>query len=243
MQREFASLYGHIYAHHWWWRMREAVVLDRVQGLGLRRPARILDVGCGDGLLFPALSHFGEVTGIEIDPALLTDDGPWRERIHTEPLTSRRFDGQQFDLILALDVLEHIEHDRDESARLVELMAPGGRALVTVPASPALWDEHDRLNAHWRRYTQRTLSDCLTGHGARLVELRYLFHWLYLPKLLVTRLNALRRQKVAQHQIPPAWLNRALMRVCAAEYALTRGLRLPFGTSLLAILEKPGAGR
>jgi hypothetical protein len=126
-------------------------------------------------------------------------------------------------------------------ARLVELLAPGGWAVVTVPASPALWDEHDHINGHWRRYTRRTLSASLSGHGVRIAELRYLFHWIYLPKLLVARLNALREQKVAQHAIPPAWINWMMIALCSAEYRLTRGLRLPFGTSLLAVLEKPFA--
>jgi SAM-dependent methyltransferase len=240
VQEDFARSYRRLYGHHWWWRMREAIVLDHVQRLRLPAPARILDLGCGDGLLFPALERFGEVTGVETDRSLLTD-GPWRDRIQTEPLVSTRYDGLQFDLILALDVLEHIEHDRKEVARLVELLAPGGSVLVTVPAGPALWDEHDRINAHWRRYTHRSLSASLSGNGARIVELRYLFHWLYPLKRVVARLNSLRQQKVEQHQLPPAWINRTMMALCSAEYRLMSGLRLPFGTSLLAILEKPSS--
>ena len=74
MDPEYGALYRELYERHWWWRAREAVILDELSRL---RPAgdwgRILDVGCGDGLFFPRLSELGEVVGVEPEAALLSD--------------------------------------------------------------------------------------------------------------------------------------------------------------------------
>src|SRR5690349_11674542 len=87
MQKPYVHEYKRLYQGHWWWRSREAILLDLITRLcpgqgGLD----ILDVGCGDGLFFPELERFGRVRGIEVDEGLLDPEGPYRPRIHTRPL-------------------------------------------------------------------------------------------------------------------------------------------------------------
>src|SRR2546426_10425650 len=71
---------------HWWWRARERLILDVLRRL---RPgagwSAILDVGCGDGLLFERFAEFGPVEGVEPDASLVASDGPYRDRIHVVP--------------------------------------------------------------------------------------------------------------------------------------------------------------
>ena len=87
----------------------------------------ILDVGCGDGLFFPELERFGRVRGIEVDEGLLDPEGPFRGRIHTRPLgdPAYRGDDWRFDLITALDVVEHIADDRAAVSEMSGCSAPG----------------------------------------------------------------------------------------------------------------------
>lgn len=74
MQADYAQSYRTLWERHWWWRSREALLLDRIGRLDRLAPIRrILDVGCGDGLFFERLGRFGRVEGLEPDASLLGD--------------------------------------------------------------------------------------------------------------------------------------------------------------------------
>jgi SAM-dependent methyltransferase len=242
MRSDYAAEYARLYREHWWWRGREAILLDVLAGLGLPPRASILDVGCGDGLFFPRLERYGDVRGIEVDEALLTPDGPYRDRIATRPLGDPSYaaDAGRFDLITALDVLEHIDDDGAAVAALAAMLREGGHLVVTVPAFPSLWDRHDEINHHRRRYTAGPLRALLQGAGLEVTHLRHLFRVLYLPKRVVAALNRRRKSRpIAQHALPPVAVNRLLARLCLAEDRLLRRLPIPFGTSMLAVARRP----
>ncbi len=235
MDPQFGHAYRHLHEVHFWPRARARIIASELDRLALPRAARILDVGCGDGLYFPLLERYGEVTGIETDRSLIAPDNPRLARIRAEPLEHSRWNEQRFDLITALDVIEHIEDDRAALARMAHLLAPGGRILLTVPAFPSLWDRHDEINCHFRRYTRSSLRHIVPDRLA-LCSLRYLFPSLYLPKWLVARLNR-GKAGIVQHQPPGPWLNRLAEAWLVAEDRLLRRLGVPFGSSLLAVLE------
>jgi SAM-dependent methyltransferase len=245
MLESYGAIYARLYREHWWWRAREAIVLRAIRqaGLGPGGDRAILDVGCGDGLSFPALSAFGHVRGIEVDERLLDPDGPYRDRIFTEPLGDPRYDDPswRFDLITALDVLEHIDDDRAAARAMVRMLRPGGLLVVTVPAFELLWDEHDEINHHHRRYTIARLRRVLRGIGLERVRLRYLFRGLFAPKLAVRLINLGRRRKVAQHGIPSPRVNAMMRRLCEAEDRVLARVPVPFGTSVLAVARREQA--
>jgi len=118
------------------------------------------------------------------------------------------------------------------------MLRPGGKLVVTVPASMKLWDRHDEINGHYRRYSRSGLRELISGKG-RIVCLRYLFHALFAPKLAVKVLNACVSRGIPQHSIPPKPVNWSMKTLCVLEYRLLGRLRIPFGTSLLAVVEKP----
>lgn len=235
MEESYAQAYADLYHRHWWWRSREAILLDEIRRLDLSRPCRILDVGCGSGLFLPRLAEFGEVWGIETDTDLVRTDTPFREQIYTESVGAlARREAGCFDLITALDVIEHIEDDEAAVRDMVRLLAAGGRLLITVPAFMALWDEHDDINLHYRRYTKATLRSLVAPHG-RIEALRYFFHTIFLPKLAVTFVNRRRTKKIAQHRVPAVPINRGMQWLCRMEYRILRRQPVPFGTSVMAI--------
>jgi hypothetical protein len=122
---------------------------------------------------------------------------------------------------------------------MATMLRPGGLLVVTVPAFELLWDHHDEINHHRRRYTAATLRRTLDVQGLELMRLRYLFRTLFLPKLMVQLLNAGRDRKVAQHGIPVPAVNTAIRRVCVWEDRLLHRLPIPFGTSVMAVARKP----
>jgi len=238
MDTEYGQIYEELYHRHWWFRVREGILVDVIRCLDLPRPAEILDVGCGNGLFFGKLGLFGTVRGIEIDGSLIPSDSAYRDRIFDKPLGDPQYSAFRFDLITALDVIEHIEDDHRAVSDMLAMLRPGGKLVITVPASMKLWDRHDEINRHYRRYTYDTLRTLLAGKGD-LLELRHLFHALFLPKLAVRTFNRSFQGDAAQHAIPAAWINRGMETACWLEYRALRVLRIPFGTSLLAVLEKP----
>ena len=244
MQASYAAEYRRLHDRHWWWRSREAILLDLLGSLDLGTDRDILDVGCGDGLFFPGLARFGRVRGIEVDLGLLDPDAPHRERISTLPLgdPSYQGDGWRFDLITALDVIEHIADDRAAVAAMTAMLRPGGVMVITVPAFPSLWDHHDEVNLHHRRYTAGSLRQVIEGQGVELLQLRYLYRGLFPPKYLVARLNRRRTRKLEQHALPAPGINRLLARLCLWEDRLLRRVPIPFGTSVLAVARRGSQG-
>ena len=204
MDETYRAEYERLYRAHWWWRARESILVGVLRRLRPKSGSAILDVGCGNALSFPALAEFGTVRGIEVDASLLDARGPYRRQISTDPLDSPVYDDPlwRFDVITALDVVEHIDDDRAAVARMAGMLTRGGYMIVTVPAFDLLWDHHDEINLHRRRYTAGSLKRTLAGLGVELLELRYLFRSLFIPKLAVRVLNARRARKVVQHGIP-----------------------------------------
>jgi hypothetical protein len=123
---------------------------------------------------------------------------------------------------------------------MVAMLRPGGKLLITVPASMLLWDRHDEINRHYRRYSRTSLQKILTGAG-RIITLQHLFHTLFFPKLAFAIFNRVFHSQVAQHAMPPASVNHFMKSICRLEYQTLGRLGMPFGTSLLAIIEKPAA--
>jgi SAM-dependent methyltransferase len=243
MQTDYAATYARLYREHWWWRARETIVVDVLRRVlpPCDGPRQILDVGCGDAVSFPALVEFGEVRGIEMDEGMLDPDGPYRARIATRPLSDPIYDADagRYDLVTALDVIEHIEDDRAAVAHMAVMLRPGGLLVVTVPALMTLWDHHDVINHHYRRYTRGGLREAIAAGGLELLDSRYLFHAIFGPKLAVKLLNRGRARKVEQHHVPPPTINRAMRAVCVLEHRTLGRLRVPFGTSVLAVARKP----
>jgi len=240
MERSYGAEYEHLYRGHWWWRAREAILLRELERLSLPPPERtaILDVGCGNGLLLPVLERFGRPTGLEVERELVADDAPLRDRIHHEPLGDPFWAERRFDLVLALDVVEHIPDDVAFSALLAERVRPGGFLVVTVPAFPILWDAHDERNHHQRRYRRRGLEALLEPHG-ELVKLRHLFPSLFCAKLLVAWRNRRATTPIEQAALPSPGTTAVLARLLRAEDRVLGLLRPPFGSSLLAVVRRP----
>lgn len=142
----------------------------------------VLEVGAGFGantelLKSPRISSW---TCLEPDAALVEK---MRSRFENQPhLSDCRIEigttetlsvGNQFDGILYIDVLEHIEADREELERASRLLREGGRVVVLAPAHQWLYTAFDRAIGHFRRYDKSSLSACMPSDGT-IMRLNYL---------------------------------------------------------------------
>jgi 2-polyprenyl-3-methyl-5-hydroxy-6-metoxy-1,4-benzoquinol methylase len=239
MDAALASAYAELYRTHWWFRVREAILLRKIEAL-LRdgpRPARILDIGCGAGVFFDALSRFGHVEGIESDVAIVGQSGRWRDRITLGELDDSFKPATPFDLILLLDVLEHVSGPDQLLRRAHRLLARNGRIIMTVPAFQALWTTHDDINHHLRRYSTGLMRRTILDAGLIVDEMTYFFQSLVLPKLIVRLLEAMKGAAPRVPRTPSRFLNSSLEAWFSSEFAIAG--RLPFGTSLMAVARRP----
>ncbi len=252
MQESYSKAYADLWRGHWWWQARHRIVLrllDRWQKdfrednshspANAAGPA-ILDIGCAGGVAFDDWSRYGDVYGIEPDENLISKTSSWHERVEHTLFDDAYRSPRAYDVVLMLDVLEHIEDDDAAMRKLYSILKPGGCAILTVPALPALWSVHDEVNLHFRRYTKRTLSEVVRRAGVEIRELRYLFFW---SLGLVYARKWLSRGKPDAYAVSvPARPVNALMRslsLCEAWLTDTLGIPVPCGSSLVTILRKP----
>lgn len=235
MDAAYATRYRELYDQHWWWRAREAWVLARLtESLAPQTAGPILDVGCGDGLFFEALRRFGEPEGLEADAAVVTEHGRHRGQIHIGAFDESFEPGKRYRLILMLDVLEHIADGVAALTRARELLLPGGRLMLTVPAFQLLWTTHDELNHHRLRYERRSLRQDLEQAGFERYSMRYFFHWLFPLKMVVRIKEMMVGGRPTVPTVPGPALNRLFYAVSRLEQATWGRLAWPLGSSLWA---------
>jgi SAM-dependent methyltransferase len=227
---------------YWWFVSRRELVVDLVRGLAPPAGAQLLDVGCGTGATAAALRAFGRVRGVDMSP--LAVEFCARRGLGEVALgraESIPLPADSIDIIVATDILEHLDDDHAALAEFRRVLRPGGHAVITVPAYQALWSEHDEALMHRRRYVAAGLGERIRGAGFETVRLSYA-----LAFLLPLALGRLRRRKpvagrVAEAQVPvlPETLNSALIRFQRLETALLRRINLPWGLSVVAVIRKP----
>lgn len=223
---------------HWWYRARREVVADLIRREALP-PAKghILEIGCGTGHNLEMLGQFGRVEAIELDDE---SRAIAEQRLGRKIMSARLPDlegikDHQYDLVAALDVIEHIDDDAGALAAIAPKLKPGGKFVMTVPAHPWMWSAHDIVNHHQRRYSKKGLRRLIEGSSLRLEKIGY-FNSLLFPLAVADRLvSKLRGKDQAEVKLPPAPLNNALETVFAAERHLVGRLPFPPGVSLFAV--------
>lgn len=239
-------VYARMAAHedrHWWFVARREILSDLLRRfVALPRSARLLEVGCGTGGNLAMLSGFGRVAALEPDPQarrLASDKGDFDVRAGRLP-DGIPFQPCSFDLIAALDVVEHIGDDRATLAALHDLLRPGGWMVITVPAFSFLWSQHDVQHHHRRRYNKAELLRLIEGAGLAPIRVSY-FNAVLFPLVAAIRLvrNALGLTGGHDDALPPDPVNSALRRLFAGERHLLARACLPFGTSLLMLARRP----
>lgn len=238
MQSNYASEYRDLYERHWWWRARERVVLAAIERHLKQRGGNILDIGCGDGLFFESLSPYGRAEGVEPDESLISAGSEQASRIFVQPFDEQFQPGKRYQLILMLDVLEHLPDPDGALRHATSLLEPDGTLLITVPAFRSLWTQHDVLNKHFTRYTRNEFIQLASRCEVRVDECRYFYHWLFPLKLAVRAKERCLTTKLTPPQVPSSFVNRLCYGISRAEDAISFGDSLPFGSSLMAACGK-----
>jgi SAM-dependent methyltransferase len=232
---------------HPWSHARAHLVLALLESVKVRPPARVLDAGCGWGVTLDHLERRGyHVAGLDISKqALRRLDQPDRELIEadlTQELPSTR--SKQFDAVLALDVIEHLDDDQSAVSRLAQLTKPGGVTILSVPALPELYSEFDAVQGHRRRYLPETLRQTCADSDLKIERVLWWGSWM-VPLLRRQRKHkraqpgASAAETYRQYLALPSWPVRQLLRLAfAVDQVRTLRGRPSRGTSLFALARR-----
>jgi SAM-dependent methyltransferase len=149
------------------------------------------------------------------------------------PLASKAFD-----LVVALDLLEHVPSDGAAASEFRRVLRDGGRLITTVPAYQALWSSHDVALMHHRRYLARHLRSLLVSSRLSPIRLGYSMT-LLLPLVWVVRLLDRRNPNPKATLVPvPRIVNTWLSGLLRLENWIASRSLLPCGVSVVAVAER-----
>lgn len=207
------------------------------------RNLRILDVGCGTGLMLGKLKAMG-LNPVGADLHTLSMQYCRKrmiEKLVRADVTNLPFPDNSFDVILALDLIEHVEDDKGLLREFHRVAAPGAKVLITVPAHPYLWSEHDEALHHYRRYRKKPFLRLLKHLRFRPLRYTYAIGILYYPIVLFRLTQRLLKRGINRpktHLIDlPKPINSFLIRLLQLEGRLLRKMNLPVGLTILALVE------
>jgi SAM-dependent methyltransferase len=221
-----AGLIGGDIARHWYYRAKLAALRRITADLD---PVSLLDVGAGLGFFAHAMLRDTALARATcVDPGYERDHD---EVVASKPLIFRRLiDRTDADLVLMMDVLEHVPDDVGMVADYAAKVRPGTRFVVTVPTFMWLWSGHDVFLEHYRRYTLRQIEGTLRAGGLRIERGCY-FYGLLLPPVAASRtaerlLHGGRRIARSQMRDHGAVLNTLFWTVCRVELPVFPANRL-----------------
>lgn len=240
---EYANL-DRVEQEHWYYVGKRRLVRNWLERAGPPRPDQVLlDCGAGTGRFALDLKSDCRVLVLDDHEEALR---MLRERFPAESviaLTGPEVplpDGS-LDYITALDVLEHVSDDRAVVQGFHRMLRPGGVAVVTVPASMALWSDWDEALHHFRRYHRPQLKALFPESGWEILHVNYTN---VLPFPLVWLIRKWRRIRPAsaengvrsEDRVPAPWLNRLLQ----AQFVRLASWRFPwpFGVSLILVARR-----
>jgi hypothetical protein len=209
------------------------------QALGGRPPERVLDIGAGSGFFSRMLLRDTPVaSAVCVDPGYARD---WSEVHFAKTIDFRReSSGQDADLVLMMDVLEHVDDDVALLRQSAAPASPGTRFVISVPAFQWLWSPHDEFLGHRRRYTLPELERTFTTSDLSIVDGFYMFATVF-PAVVAGRLW---RRWWSSGRPPSSdlrrhhpWTNALLTGICGMEAAVARHNQL-VGLTVFGVAEK-----
>lgn len=258
----FHLLYQHE-ADHFWFRSRNEIIgkflgkyfqisqeKRQVLDLPTHEKPRICEVGCGTGLVSQYLTRMGFrmtcsdlfLEGLSFARQRNSGEQYFRCNLYDFPFYN------EFDAILACDVLEHLDDDITALYRLNQALKPGGICLITVPAGKSLWSAVDAYAGHKRRYDAEGLKAKVSQAGFTPIRVSYFMTVPY-PILRVKRAleHGIQSQRNVQGKGSnginelkiPHILNELLYILLWPERRLIHSVNIPFGSSLICIARKP----
>ena len=245
MEKDFYKTYFNLEKDNWWFRVRRNIVLEIIKKHGNNEIDKltIFDFGCGSGYLVGELQKLGcNAYGSDMSTeAIEFGRSAGVGNLNVAGEGEIWPPGGSFDVILAMDVIEHIEDDLRAVKGLGWLLKPGGLLIITVPAYQWLWGVQDEVTHHFRRYSLKPLLNLFKNDEVFFVVKKSYFNtFLFLPIGAVSLSSRFlwARKRESDFDLNNRFLNKIFYWIFNFEAKFLRYAAFPFGVSIILILKK-----
>ena len=226
-------------ASHWWFVARRRLFADLIARQRLSADARVLDIGTSTGTNLRMLKDLGfsNRRGLDLsDEAIRWCAEKGLGTVEKGDVCNLPFGEGEFDLVLATDIIEHVDDDVRAITEIRRVLAPGGTAIISVPAFQSLWGLQDEVAHHKRRYLKRDLLESIRRAGLTSKESFYFNYVLFVPIWIARQLIRLLRINLdSENQVNTPALNKLLTWIFMLDVATARVVKPPFGVSVVAV--------
>lgn len=232
--------YGELGENYWWLGGKYDIIVDLMKRHRSNLASTsILDVGCGPGNMFNLLKPFGVVSGMDFseDALRLAKDKGYKE-LQYGKAEQIPYADESFDIVVALDIIEHVPDDREAIKEIFRVLKPGGKLFFSLPAYMFLWGDHDDMYGHYRRYTKTEIRRKMENGGFVTKQISYVEPVFLLPLLVFRRLKKKMKTQKDDFVHLPGFLNTFLRHFIGAEKYILRVMSIPFGVSIVGVVEK-----
>lgn len=239
MENKIYEMYDNFDEQFWYIQIRRDLLDKSIKNLNSKK-LTIADIGCGVGRHYNTLSKYGEVLCIDNNKNAVSacKKRGIKDVILADALNTK-IKSESVDVACALDIIEHIENDLDFLNELYRILKPGGKLILTFPAFDFLWSVDDDMAHHKRRYTKKSFKILVNKTEFKINKLSYRYFFIAVPTIAMFFLQKIKKKKVNSLSMSPNFLNKFLIKIGNLENSLiTKGITLPFGVSMFAILEK-----
>jgi len=244
MDNSYELKYHKIEEEYWWFTARREAIINLIRKLD--RNSKILDVGCSGGALIKQLNEegFKQVYGVDISKKAINLCGKkGLNKVFMRDATKTGFKKNEFDIIIASDVLEHIKRGKSALNEWKRILGKGGRLLIFVPAFSFLWSEHDEINLHYKRYSKKQLIKLLKENGFEIKRASYWNFILFFPTAIIRlyqRFFRKKSQKIKKDQMynVSPFINNFFKNMLKFENNLLKKINFPIGVSVFCIATK-----
>lgn len=250
MDKSYYKEYYVLEREHWWFKARAKIISDLIiKSLEDKEKTdlKILNIGAATGKTSELLSQFGTVTSLEYDKDCCDfANEKLNLNIINGSILELPFRDEEFDMVCAFDVIEHVEDDILGVSEMKRVCKSGGLIVVTVPAFMLLWSKHDEVNHHFRRYTLSNLKKIFTEINLTTIRATYFNTFLFLPiltfrllsKLIPARFIRVGAGSDATLHNSNSISSKILYQIFKSELALLKFFNLPFGVSIFLSSKK-----
>lgn len=229
---------------HWWHQHKRQVVHQLIDKY-LPQKGKVLDVGCGTGKILEELkAKKWQVFGIDGNKEAIKWSAKRGIKIKKADFNKDKipFEDNSFDLVLALDLLEHLPNESNLLRQIKRVLKKDGFFICTVPAYPKLFSYWDKMLGHQRRYTKKSLREVLEKNHFKVKNISYYFALHLFPTVLVRSLkkqNQKSQQKSDFLDIPLKPISVPVINLYnKIELSILKKTNLPFGLSIISISQK-----
>jgi SAM-dependent methyltransferase len=244
MQQHTYEIMNRVEDSHWWFVGRRAILESFLEQI-IQNPKskiqnpKILDVGCGTGANLEMLANFGEAEGVDVSDAALEFCKQKGLKAHKGLAESLPFADESFDVVTALDVVEHLDDDIAGLKEMNRVLRTGGKTLIFVPAFMWLWGVQDDVSNHRIRYTKKQIVERLEKAGFTIERATYANITFFAPILSGRTLMKLTGIKPeSENNVNVSALNGVFGKLFGAEKFWLKKFNFPFGVSIVIVAEK-----